>query len=100
VASQAQRADHEVAQAGHHPGEAAAARSGGIFAEVHVADPVQPVLDPPVPTKPAASCAGLAVPSVRLVTAYTVTVRQRRLPGAQTRRMTWIAWAACGSTAR
>jgi len=28
--------------------------------------------------------------------AYTVTVRQRRLPGARTRRMSWIAWAAWG----
>ncbi len=38
VAGQAQRADGEVAQAGHHPGEAAGARGGGVFAEVHVAD--------------------------------------------------------------
>jgi Transposase IS116/IS110/IS902 family len=58
VAGQAQRADGEVAQAGHHPGEAAAARSGGVFAEVHVADPVQPVLDPPVPAQPARQLRG------------------------------------------
>ena len=54
------------------PGEAAGARSGGVFAEFHVADPVQPVLDPPVPAQAQpANWAGLAVPSARLVTAYT-----------------------------
>src|SRR5215211_6559524 len=45
VAGQAQRADGQVAQAGHHAGEAAAARGGGVFAEGHVADPGQPVLE-------------------------------------------------------
>src|SRR5215211_424909 len=95
VAGQAQRADGEVAQAGHHAGNAAGARVGSVFAEGRVADPVQPVLDLPVPAKPAGQLRGLAVPRARLVTAYTVTVRQR-LPSARTRRMTWIAWAAWG----
>src|SRR4029450_13323612 len=45
VAGQAQRADGEVAQAGYHAGEAAGARGGGVFAEGHVADPVQLVLE-------------------------------------------------------
>ncbi len=47
VAGQPQRPDGEVAQAGHHAGKAAAARGGGVFAEGHVADPVQPVLIAP-----------------------------------------------------
>jgi hypothetical protein len=84
VAGKAQRADGEVAEAGHHPGEAAAARGGGVFAEGHVADPVQPVLDPPVPTQPVGQLGGAGAAQGRLVTAYTVTVRQRRLPGAPT----------------
>src|SRR5215216_1232461 len=96
MAGQAQRADGEVAQGGHHPGEAAGARGGGVFTEGHVADPVQPVLDRPVPAKPAGQRAGLAVPRARLVIAYTVTLRQRRLPDARTRRVAWIPWAACG----
>src|SRR5829696_2395743 len=91
MAGQAQRADGKIAQAAHHPEEAAGARVGGVFAEGHVADPVQPVLDRPVPAKPAGQRAGLAVPRARLVIAYTVTLRQRRLPDTRTRR------AACGT---
>jgi hypothetical protein len=36
MAGQAQRAECEVAQAGHHPGQAAAAPGRGIFAEGHI----------------------------------------------------------------
>src|SRR5215218_2304226 len=96
MACQAQRADGKIAQAVHHPGEVSGSRAGCVFAEGHVADPVQPVLDPPVPAKPAGQRAGLAVPRARLVIAYTVTLRQRRLPDARTRRVAWIPWAACG----
>jgi hypothetical protein len=44
--------------AGHHAGKAAGARGGGAVAEGHAADPVQPVLDPPVPAQPAGQLGG------------------------------------------
>ena len=45
---QAQGADGEVAQAGHHSGSGAGADLGSVFVVGDVADPVQPVLDLPV----------------------------------------------------
>jgi hypothetical protein len=41
MAGQPQRPDGEVAQAGHHAWQAAGTRGGGVFAEGHIADPVQ-----------------------------------------------------------
>jgi hypothetical protein len=55
------------------------ARVGGAFAEGHVADLAQLVLDRPVPAKVAGQLAGQAAPRARLVTADTVTLRQVRL---------------------
>jgi hypothetical protein len=45
-------------EADHHAGEAAGARIGGVFAEGHVADVVQLVLDRPVPAKVAGQLRG------------------------------------------
>jgi hypothetical protein len=83
----AQDADGEVAQTGHGSWCGAGAELGGVLGEGGVADVVQR-LDAPVAARPVGQRAGLAWAAVRLVTAYTVTVRQRRLvsvSGAQTR---------------
>ena len=53
-------------------------------------------LDAPVARIQSARRAGLAWAAVRLVTAYTVTVRQRRLGGDRARRVMRIAWVAWG----
>src|SRR5215207_5010969 len=44
-----------------------------------------------------ASRAGLAWAKVRLVIAYAVTVRHRRVCRARRLRVTWRTWAACGN---
>ena len=47
--SQAQQSDDQVAQGGHHLSRSALADSAAVLVEGHVADPVQPVFDAPVP---------------------------------------------------
>jgi hypothetical protein len=93
VAGQMQRANREIAEAGHHAGRlplrAVEASSPKVTSRTQCTR--FSILQ--CPRSQPTSCAGLALPRARLVSAYTVTVRQRRLPGARTRRMTWIAWA-------
>src|SRR4029453_12935819 len=48
------------------------------------------------PRRRSASRAGLAWPWVRLVIAYTTTVRHRRLPRSRVLRVTWMTCPACG----
>ena len=59
----------QVAQGGHGAGCGPGPHPGGVLGEGHVADPVQGVLDPPVPTEQVGRCAGLAWVKVRSVTA-------------------------------
>jgi hypothetical protein len=61
VSGQAEQADGEVAQAGHHSGAAAGADAGGVFANGHVADPVEFVLHVPVPADVAGQLGGLGL---------------------------------------
>jgi hypothetical protein len=49
------------------------------------------------PRRRSASRAGLVCAWVRLVTASTVTVRQRRLRRSRILRVTWMTWAVCGN---
>ena len=62
VSGEAQDADGEVAQAGHDMGSVAGAYLGEVFSEGDVADPVQLVLDLPVPADPAGELGGLSLP--------------------------------------
>lgn len=50
VAAESEQADSSVAQGGHDLRAAAGADLGVVFGVGDVADPVQPVLDRPVPT--------------------------------------------------
>src|SRR5215218_9723115 len=52
----------------------------------------------PVPAEVVGQAGGLAWAAVRLVTTYTVTVRQRRLPSGRTRRVIRRAWVAWGKS--
>ena|SRR5215211_2924358 len=58
---QPQQADREVAQSGHDVRPVAGAGLGAVFAVSDVADPVQPVLDLPVPADPGCQFVGAAL---------------------------------------
>ena len=66
---QPQDGDGQVAQAGHDLRAGRGADLGVVLVEVNVADPVQPVLDPPVARMIAASWAGVAWVTLSEVTA-------------------------------
>ena len=52
------QADGEVAQGGHHGGTGAGADLGVVLGDDDVADPVQPILDVPVPADRAVELVG------------------------------------------
>jgi hypothetical protein len=56
----AERADGEVAQAGHDLRAGPGAQLGGVLGEGHIPHPVQAVLDRPVPTEQVGEPGGLA----------------------------------------
>ncbi len=97
VAASAQDADGQVAQAGHGPRCGAGADLAGVLGEGDIAEVVQR-LDAPVAPDPVGQAGGWAWAAVRLVTAYTVTVRQRGLCRAWTRRVMRSAWVAWGKS--
>jgi hypothetical protein len=66
-ASEAVQADHEVAQRGHDLRAGACTDAGQVLGEGHVADPVQTVLDLPVPADPRAELIGAALCGPRSV---------------------------------
>jgi hypothetical protein len=65
----AERADGEVAQAGHDVRAGTGPDLRAVLSEEDIADPVPAVLDRPVPRRRSASRAGLAWAKVRLVIA-------------------------------
>jgi hypothetical protein len=85
-----------VAQAGHHAGEAAGARGGGVLGVGDVAEVVQ-CLDAPMPAQPAGQAGGACLVDVKAGDRVHGEMRQRRLAAWRTRRVTPIAWAACGN---
>jgi hypothetical protein len=98
VAVQAQDGNGEVAQAGHGAWGGAGADLAGVLGEGGVAEVVQR-LDAPVPADPVGQAGGVGLgAAVRLVTAYTVTVRQRRPASGRVRRVIRRAWVAYGKS--
>jgi hypothetical protein len=90
-----QDGDREVAQTCQDLGRGAGAQLVGVLGEGDIADVVQR-LDAQCPRIQSARRAGWAWAAVRLATACTVTVRQRRLPRQRTRRVMRKAWVAWG----
>ena len=92
-----QDADGEVAQAGHGAGRGAGAELVGVLGEGDVADVVQR-LDAPVAAHVVGQAGGAGWAAVRLVTACTVTVRQRSWWSGRTLRVIRRAWVAWGKS--
>ena len=67
--SAAERADGEVAQAGHDLGAGPGPDLGGVLGEGHIPYVVQAVLDRPVPTDKVSEPSGAGLAWARLVTA-------------------------------
>lgn len=61
VPGQASRIDGEVAQTGQNTGCGPGPDPGGVFAAGDIADPLQPVLDAPVPANIVVDAGGMRV---------------------------------------